>query len=208
MKLYYERVTIGNSTLNIARFRVDNRVENKPPKFNYSKWSGLKNPRAAAKRFFTKHDDQDSLDILSSLEKIINTTVKINSFQEPKGSGISKIKNRFRVQGRVGKEVNMYLGMYDTLEEAQRVIEKARQEIRNGKSVCEIKRNWVNRNLEDKKTKQNKTKPSFEWTCPICSKVLKSKNGQKGHMDRHNNNNKPTVVRKRKIIFIKSKKTI
>jgi hypothetical protein len=212
MELYYEIVKSGNTTLKVARFRKKN-ITKKPSgkketKIPYSKWTKLNRPREAAKRYFSKIGDSNSLEILQALNFIVSNVTRNNSYQIPKGSAISQINNKYRIQGRVGKEVNMYLGMYDTIEEAKLVIDKARSDFRNGKSEREIRENWKESRKVIKSSKKNTRKlEPYYWECPQCSKILKSKNGYKGHLKMHSKNNKKkNTIKKRRIIFKKKLK--
>ena len=212
MEIYYETVRVGNTTLKIARFRIQPNITSneKPQKSNtpFEKWSKLKKPRDAAKRYFTKNNDSDGLELLKCLNTIITTVAKEETYQFPKGSGISKVGNQFRVQGRVGKEINMYLGTYSSKEEAQRIIDMARKKYQSGISENEIRKEWQhNRKLTKNDRKMKKNTVKYTWECPQCSKVLRSKNGQKGHLEMHAKKNQSGLKIKKKIRIVFKKKT-
>jgi hypothetical protein len=211
MELYYEVVRVGNTTFKIARFRIKPNITSKEknPKSSvpFSKWSKLKKPRDAAKRYFTKNNDSDGLKLLKCLNTIITTVVKEETYQFPKGSGISKVGNQFRVQGRVGKEINMYLGTYSSKEEAQRIIDMARKKYQSGISESEIRKEWQHNMKLTKNTQKEKTNVQYRWECPQCSKVLRSKNGHKGHVEMHAKKNHSGVKIRKKIRIVFKKKT-
>jgi len=200
MELYYETVKSGNTTLRVSRFRKKNIIkktlDNEKVKTPYHKWSKLKRPREAAKRYFSKIEDSNSLEIIQALDFMVNKVKETNFHHSPRGSAISKIKKKYRVQGRVGKEANMYLGMYESREEAQRVIDGARKNFRDGMSEESIRQNWKSLKKRDTEKKNTIKYEQYCWECPQCSKILKSKAGHKGHLEIHS-------FKKSRIIFKK-----
>jgi hypothetical protein len=210
MELYYETVKSGETTLKIGRFRKKNTINsnsgNNSLEIPYSKWKPLIRPRDAAKRYFSKNGDNDNLEILQTINDMISSLERTMSYQQPRGSGISKINNKFRVQGRVGCEVNMYLGMYNSKEDALKVINKARNDFKKGRSERDIREDWIKRNLNKRNSLKLVKNKIYHWECPICSKTLRSKNGHKGHLKLHtlkDNIKKP--INARRIIFKKIK---